>query len=34
MPSAVFTPRDWFWIVGGDETRAWSSAAAAYVTVM
>ncbi|WP_245511611.1 MULTISPECIES: hypothetical protein [unclassified Mesorhizobium] len=24
-------PRDWFWFVGGDETRAWSSAAAAYV---
>jgi len=21
----------WYWIIGGDETRAWSSAAAAYV---
>lgn len=25
-------PTDWFWIVGGDESRAWSSAAGAYVT--
>lgn len=24
--------RDWFWIVGGDTTRAWSSASGAYVT--
>jgi hypothetical protein len=27
-----FEPKNWFWIVGGDETRAWSSAAASYVT--
>lgn len=27
-----YTPHDWFWIVGDDETRAWSSAAGAYVT--
>lgn len=26
-----FDPRAWFWVVGGDETRAWSSAAGAYV---
>ena len=26
-----FTPFDWFWIVGGDASRAWSSAVAAYV---
>ncbi|RUP39336.1 MAG: hypothetical protein EKK63_10070 [Acinetobacter sp.] len=26
-----FEPREWFWIVGGDDTRFWSSAAAAYV---
>lgn len=26
-----YTPAAWFWIVGGDETRAWSSAAGAYV---
>ncbi|TGQ19339.1 hypothetical protein [Mesorhizobium sp. M00.F.Ca.ET.217.01.1.1] len=25
-------PSDWFWIVARDETRFWSSAAAAYVT--
>lgn len=33
MTDAVlpFTPRDWFWIVGGDTSRAWSSAAGAYV---
>lgn len=32
MMSDIFTPLDWFWIVGGDESRAWSSAAGAYVT--
>lgn len=26
-----YTPRSWFWIVGGDDSRAWSSAASAYV---
>lgn len=25
-------PQDWYWIVGGDESRAWSSAAGAYVS--
>lgn len=25
-------PQDWFWVVGDDESRAWSSAAGAYVT--
>lgn len=28
----MFTPADWYWIVGGDESRYWSSAASAYVT--
>lgn len=28
----AYAPHDWFWIVGGDESRAWSSAARAYVT--
>lgn len=28
----LFQPAAWFWIVGGDESRAWSSAAAAYVS--
>jgi len=28
----LFDPRDWFWIVGADESRAWSSAAGQYVT--
>lgn len=28
----LFDPRDWFWIVGEDESRAWSSAAGQYVT--
>lgn len=27
-----YTPRDWHWIVGDDETRYWSSAAGSYVT--
>ena len=26
-----FNPTNWFWIVGGDESKAWSSAAGAYV---
>ncbi|MDQ2083092.1 DUF4376 domain-containing protein [Xanthobacteraceae bacterium Astr-EGSB] len=25
--------RDWYWAVGGDETRAWSSARSSYVAV-
>lgn len=31
MPDA-YTPRDWYWIVGGEETRWWSSAAGAYLS--
>lgn len=27
-----FTPKNWFWIVAGDESRAWSSAVGAYVS--
>lgn len=27
-----FNPRAWFWIVGGDESRAWSSAVGEYVS--
>lgn len=26
-----YNPHDWYWIVGGDESRFWSSAAGAYV---
>lgn len=26
------TPHDWFWLVAGDTSRAWSSAAGGYVT--
>lgn len=26
-----YTPHDWHWIVGGNESRYWSSAARAYV---
>ena len=26
-----YDPSNWYWLVGGDETRAWSSARAAYV---
>lgn len=29
---SFYDPFDWFWIIGGDESRAWSSAAGAYVT--
>lgn len=27
-----FIPVDWFWVVAGDSSRAWSSAALAYVS--
>lgn len=26
-----YTPHNWFWIVGGDENKAWSSVASSYV---
>lgn len=26
-----YEPKNWFWTVGGDESRAWSSASGAYV---
>jgi hypothetical protein len=29
-----FTPANWYWIVGDNETRYWSSAAGAYVTTL
>ncbi len=28
----TYTPHNWFWVVNGDTSRAWSSAASAYVT--
>lgn len=28
---AVYEPKNWFWIVGGDDGLAWSSAAKAWV---
>lgn len=31
MSDLLYTPTDWHWIVGGDESRYWSSAAGAYV---
>lgn len=30
-PHNAYDPRDWFWIVAGDDSRAWSSAECAYV---
>lgn len=27
-----YTPENWFWIVGEDESRAWSSASGAYLS--
>jgi len=27
----TYTPSNWYWIVGGDESQAWSSAAGTYV---
>lgn len=29
-----YNPFDWFWIVGGDESRYWSSASGAYVNTL
>lgn len=31
MRNPTFDPYHWFWVVGGDLSRAWSSAASAYV---
>ncbi len=31
MIDPIYNPHDWHWIVGGDESRYWSSAAGAYV---
>jgi len=28
----IYSPTNWYWIVAGDDARAWSSAASAYVT--
>ena len=27
----TYDPRDWYWIVGGDDTRTYASARAAFV---
>lgn len=32
MEFTSYTPNNWFWIVAGDTSRAWSSAATAYVS--
>jgi len=29
----TYDPHNWFWIIAGDETRAWSSAARGYVDI-
>lgn len=31
MFDSAFNPHSWFWIVGGDTSKAWSSAASSYV---
>jgi hypothetical protein len=31
--SSLFNPRDWYWVVAGDATQAWSSAASAFVPI-
>ena len=31
MNNIEYSPRNWFWVVGGDESRAWSSATGTYV---
>ena len=28
----AYTPTNWFWVIGGDQSRAWSSAAGGYVS--
>lgn len=28
----MYNPQDWYWVVGDDTSRCWSSAAGAYVT--
>jgi hypothetical protein len=29
----IYDPRDWYWIVAGDTSKAWSSASAGYVDI-
>ncbi len=31
IPTIPYTPHDWFWLVGGDESQVYSSAARDYV---
>ena len=31
MFGPLYNPRDWYWILGGDESRVWSSRRKAYV---
>lgn len=33
MTPPLYTVRDWYWIIGGDETQAYSSAAGAIVPI-
>ena len=30
----IYNPRDWYWIVGGDESRYWSSAVSDWVSTL
>jgi hypothetical protein len=34
MITTELFPKDWYWIVGGDRSRWWSSAAGAYVEIL
>jgi hypothetical protein len=29
----IYNPTSWYWVVGGNQTEVWSSAALAYVPV-
>jgi hypothetical protein len=33
MPSPIFTPANWYWVVGGSTTQVFSSAAGDFVSV-
>lgn len=28
---SIYDPRNWFWVIGGDDSRVWSGAAAGYI---
>lgn len=34
MPEPIYVPQNWYWIVGGDDSRYWSGGACEYVDTL